>query len=209
MDILKALNWRYATKEYDTTKKISDKDFDEIIEAMRLAPSSYGVQQWKFIVAKDVKLRQELRKAAYGQSPVTDASHIIVLAARTNFTEQDINELLQSIAQTRGLSIETLDPFKQMLLNHIKGKSAETLKHWNQRQVYIPLGFGLETAALKNIDATPMEGFNPKAMDAVLGLEKEGYTSTVLLALGYRSANDKAMHYKKFRFPKNRVVDIR
>jgi nitroreductase len=209
VEILNALNWRYATKQYDATKKVSDHDLNELLEVMRLAPSSYGVQQWKFIVVKDQKLREELKKVAYGQAPVTDASHLIVLAARTTFTVENIDEYMQSIAEVRGMPVNALDGFKQYIVNFIHGKSAETLKHWNQRQLYIPLGMAIEAAALKNIDSTPMEGFDPAAVDTILGLDKEGFVSTAFLALGYRSSNDQAAHYKKARFPKNKVVEFR
>ena len=208
-DILNALNWRYATKEYDKTKKISDHDFDEILEAMRLSPSSFGIQPWRFIVVKTPELRQELQKVAYGQSPITDASHIIVLAAKNNLTLHNVDEYIHSIAETRGIPLDSLDGFKQYIVGSMQGKSQEQLKIWNQKQVYIALGIGLETAALKGIDATPMEGFDPAGVDKVLGLEKEGYASTVLLALGYRSVNDKAAHYKKARFAKKQITEFR
>lgn len=137
--ILEALNRRYATKAYDATKKVSDEDLHTILEAMRLSPSSYGLQPWKFIVVTNPELRETLKAASYGQPQITDASHLIVLTVKKDMTESDINAYMESIATTRNMPIESLDGFKNMLLGATGHLDHAMKESWNMKQAYIAL----------------------------------------------------------------------
>jgi|SRR3989344_524318 len=208
-EILKALNWRYATKSFDQTKKVSENDLNEILEAIRLAPSSFGLQPWKFIVVENPELRKKIREVAFNQPKVTEASHLIVLCSKTDVSEEYIKEYVRDIAKTRNISIDSLKGFEDMMINFRKSHNNESIKDWAKKQTYIALGILLQTAALKGIDAGPMEGFSPEGVDEILSLHKEGFTTAVLCALGYRSNEDKSASYAKVRHSKEKVTNIR
>lgn len=205
--ILEALNRRYATKAYDATKKVSDENLHTILEAMRLSPSSYGLQPWKFIVVTNAELREKLKAASYGQPQITDASHLIVLTVKKDMTEADVNAYIESIATTRNMPIESLDGFKNMLLGAIGNLDQAMKQTWNTKQAYIALGIGLITAASLKIDATPMEGFNPSQYNEILGLTD--YTTAVIMPIGYRSESDDSQHYAKVRFSAEQVIEYK
>jgi len=208
-EIISALNWRYATQVFDTEKNISDHDLNELLEALRLAPSSFGLQPWKFIVVENPELRKKIRAAAFNQPKVTEASHLIVLCSRIDTSEEYIKEYVRDIAKTRNISVDSLKGFEDMMINFRKSMTENSINDWAKKQTYIALGVLLEAAALKKIDAGPMEGFSPEGVDEVLNLKKDGYTTAVLCALGYRSAEDKAASYAKVRHPKSKAVEIR
>lgn len=204
--VISALNWRYATKKFDATKKISDSDFDVLVESVRLSPSSLGLQPWKMVVIKDIKLREKLKLAAYDQPQVSDASHLLVFAARKNLNEKYINSYLSTVAQIRKQTNEDLSGYKQMILGSVSPKNERQILDWNARQTYIALGVLLESAALFKIDACPMEGFNPEQFDQILNLTETDYSSVVIAAVGYRSAEDKYASAPKVRFSKKDIV---
>ena len=175
--ILESLKWRYAVKKYDPTKKVSDEDWKTLEEALLLAPSSMGMQPYKFIVVKDPETREQLKAASYGQTQITDASHLVVFAYKETLTDDDADRLLDRISEVRGTPRESLADFESSVRSAAKraveGGYADT---WNSRQAYIALGFLIETAAMMGIDATPMEGFDPAAYNEILGLE--GYSGS-------------------------------
>ncbi len=203
--MIKNLNWRYATKAFDTSKKISQADLDELLEALRLAPSSFGLQPWKFIVVSDPKIRSQLREAAWGQKQVTDASHLVVLCVQNTVDEAFTKKYIASMAKTRNVTQESLKGFEDYILNFMKNLPPEQIFEWSKRQVYIALGFLLFACAQKKIDACPMEGFEPDKFDKILGLEKEGLHSLAMCAIGYRNEADEYAHAKKSRFDKKEV----
>lgn len=204
--IIDALQWRYATKKFDPSKKVSESDLHELLEAARLAPSSYGLQPWGFVVVTDPALRKQLRAHAWDQAQVEDASHLIVLCARTDVDETFVKRYVESIAKTRNVPVESLKGYEDMMQGFVKGETPESMVAWAQRQVYLALGVLLESAALKRIDACPMEGFVPEKFNEVLGLKKHNLTATVLCTLGYRAADDHAAKHMKVRFPAGDVV---
>lgn len=208
MDIIKQLEWRYATKVFNADKKISDADFEELMTATRLAPSSYGLQLWKAFIVKNPETRQQLKGAAYGQSQITDASHLVVFTAPKIIDEKSIDSYIELISEIREVSVESLEGFSTMLKGAVKGKSAAELSEWAGKQAYIALGFILETAALKNIDSCPMEGFDHKKFDEILKLHEKGFESKVVCALGYRSEIDNFQKLKKVRFPKEGTFEV-
>ena len=204
--ISEALTWRYATKQFDPTKKLNEETINQILEAGRLSPSSFGLQPWKFILVENTTLRTKLREAAYDQPQVTDASYIIVLAYKNNIDESYVDTYMKSTATVRSITIDKLADFKTYLIDSIGKKSAEDIKNWNARQVYIPLGITLETAALLEVDACPMEGFDTTKFNELLGLNEIRYSGVVMLALGYRSPTDTHASEIKSRFLQNEIV---
>ena len=207
--ILKALKWRYATKAFDTTKKVSKDDQKTILEAARLAPSSLGIEAWKFIVVENEEVRKKLREAAYNQPQITDASFIVVTTYRTDVVENIAKEAIERTAKNLHVDEASLASFKQMLDGSIATQnSAGTLNAWVKAQAYIPLGIMLETAALLNIDACPMEGFDPAKFDEILGLKAKDLKSTSVLAVGYRSKDDPAALRPKTRREFGEVVEF-
>lgn len=199
------LNWRYATKKFDSSKKISSQELSRLLDVLRLAPSSYGLQPWKFIVVTDEDLRKQLRANAWDQPQVIDASHLIILCSLKEMDEKYVKGFTTQIAQSRGVARESLAGYEQMMLAGVKAKSPEEISSWMKRQVYIALGMLLLECAHMKIDACPMEGFDSKRFDAILGLEKEGIESVVLCPVGYRAADDHYAGLKKARFAKDEV----
>ncbi len=208
MDIIKQLNWRYATKAFDPDKKINEKDIDELMEATRLSPSSFGLQSWKAFIVESPELRKQLKDAAYGQTQITDASHLVIFATPKVIDEKTIDKFVELISDTRSVSVESLEGYKKVMTGSISQKQNNELGDWAAKQAYIALGFLLETAALKNIDSCPMEGFDPKKFDEILGLDKKGYESRVVCPLGYRSKEDAHANEKKVRFSKEETFEI-
>jgi len=200
------LNWRYATKQFDPLKKISMTEFDELLEVLRLSPSSFGLQPWKFVVVQDQVLRKEIRKHAWDQAQVTDASHLIILCSLKTMDEAYIKNCVHDIARVRSLPMDSLAGYEQMMVSIVKTKSQDELSNWMKRQVYIALGMLLSACAQKRIDSCPMEGFNPKKVDEILGLDKQAIESVVLCPVGYRSQEDQYASLKKVRFQKNEIL---
>ncbi len=204
--ILEKLNWRYATKTYDATKKVSAEDWATLEQSMILAPSSFGIQPYKFIVITDQETKEKLLPAAYGQTQVKDASHIVVFAHKKTLTDADIEHYVDRIVEVRGVPRETLTDYE----NIMKGSAKQAVdggyvEVWNSRQAYIALGFLLQTAALLNIDATPMEGFDAAQFNEILGLTD--YSAVVVAAVGYRDAEkDWLANLPKVRFSKEELI---
>ncbi len=205
-NIIDSLKWRYATKEYDATKKLSPEQLNLLLESLRLSPSSFGMQPWKFVLVNNAEVRAKLREAAWGQTQVTDASHLIVISVLKNVDENLIKKYIKVISEVRGVSEENLKGFEDMMIGAVNMKSPEARIEWATRQAYIALGVLLTTAAHEQIDATPMEGFDPKKFDEILGLDKMGLESKVMVALGFRSQNDGMANVAKVRFPMEEVV---
>ena len=203
---LASLEWRYATKAFDT-RKLPDATWAALEESLRLTPSSYGLQPWKFIVVNDPTLRTKLRPVSWNQSQVTDASHLVVFARRTEVTETDVNEFFNQMVSERQADATKLEPYRQMMLGGVvKGKDAAAQKDWAARQLYIALGQLMGAAAAMAIDTFPLEGIDPDAYTEILGLKGTGYEVVVACAVGYRSAEDKYAGMKKIRFPAARVI---
>lgn len=197
--LMKALSWRYATQAFDPERKLPEDTLRTILESGRLAPSSFGVEPWKFIVITDRDLRAKLREASYGQPKVTDASHLVVIARRTDVRENITRELIERVSAATGATADDLGGLRQMVDGAVASRSDERLDAWAAAQTYIALGMMIETAALLGVDAGPMEGFVPDQVDEILGLKKQHLSATTMLALGYRSADDAALARPKVR----------
>jgi nitroreductase len=214
-NIIESLQWRYATKKFDTTKKLTPAQLDMLLTAARLSPSSFGLQPWKFVIVTDPAVRAKLREAAWGQSQITDASALIVFCVRKNIDDALVDTYMQSIATTRNVPLDSLKGFADSIKGSINSRATagsapeaatSAAREWASRQVYIALGVLLTTAAHLDIDACPMEGFDPQKFDDILGLAALGLESRVLAAVGFRSADDTAAGMEKVRFPKEEVV---
>jgi nitroreductase len=206
-DLVNALRWRYATKQFDASRKIPADVWEALEESLVLTPSSFGLQPWKFLVVADPAVRAQLRPESWNQSQVTDASHFVVLAARTDLGKADIDTWISRMADVQGTAVESLDPLKGMIAGFAERMSVEDRHAWNARQVYIALGQLMTSAALLGIDTCPMEGISAAAYDRVLGLENSGYATAVACALGYRSAEDKYASAPKARFEREAVIE--
>ncbi|MEO8041541.1 MAG: NAD(P)H-dependent oxidoreductase [Acidobacteriota bacterium] len=205
--VLDKLQWRYAVKVYDKARKVSESDLAVLEEAVLLAPSSFGIQPYKVFVIINPELREKLMPAAYNQPAVTDASHLFVFAFKKTLTDTDMDDFLDRIAEVREQTRESLADLetavKGAAQRAVEGGFVET---WNSRQAYVALGILIETAALLDIDATPMEGFDPAKMNEVLGLTD--YSAVALAAVGYRdAANDWLAVLPKVRKPKHELIE--
>lgn len=200
MQLLESLRWRYATKKMNGEKIPQDK-LNTILEATKLAPSSYGLTPYQVIVVEDQDLKQRLQGACYGQTQLMDSSAVLVFATWDKITEDGVQEYMNTIAEQREISIDMLDEFKGTINGTLSNMSDEQKQTWAQKQTYIGLGFALVAAATEEVDSTPMEGFVPAQVDEVLGLKDLGLRSSVILTLGYRDEeNDYLYPLKKVRW---------
>ncbi|MBL7909834.1 MAG: NAD(P)H-dependent oxidoreductase [Bacteroidia bacterium] len=200
MNLIENLNWRYAVKRYTNVKVPTDK-LNRILEAIRLSASSAGLQPYSVLVIENEELRKQLLPFANGQPQVTEASHLLVFAAWENVTEEKISEYMKTIAAVRNIPIESLNVFKSRLMS-FASRSAEENFNWAARQTYIAMGTALVAAAEEQVDATPMEGFDPSGFDKLLHLKEKGLRSVSIMTLGYRDvANDPTVQFKKVRRP--------
>lgn len=207
--LLDSLNWRYATKAFDASKKIPAATWDALLDALVLSPSSYGLQPWRFIDVQDPKLRAELRPHSWNQSQITDADHLIVFAARTEITHDDIDRHVARIAEVRNQPLEAVEPYRQMMNGSVLSpQRAETNAAWAGRQAYIAMGQFMTAAALLGIDTCPLEGITPAKYDEILGTRKDGYAVFAAVAVGYRADGDKYATTKKVRYATPDVVKV-
>lgn len=194
-----ALNWRYATKKYDPSKLIESEKIDVLIESIRLSASSFGLQPYTIINVKDKEIRRKLQAAAWNQTQITEASDLFIFAVPTNLNESDVDTFVENIAKTRGITIDSLSEYAGMMKGSIASRTPEERIIWSAKQAYIALGTLLIVAADQKIDATPMEGFDPKQFDEILGLKDKGLTSAVVTTLGYRDEDDSYAKLAKVR----------
>lgn len=206
MSLLDALKWRYAAKKMNG-EKVQQEKVDQIIEAARLAPTSSGLQPFNVIVVTNPELKAKIQTIAFGQSQVADASHLLIFAAWDKYTEERIRSVFANTNTERGIPAETISDYEVQLTGNYTTKSAEENYAHAARQAYIAFGIAIAEAALLKVDATPMEGFNPAELDALLGLSERGLRSVTLLPLGYRDeANDWLVNLKKVRKPSKEFI---
>jgi nitroreductase / dihydropteridine reductase len=201
-----SLHWRYATKQFDTTKKLTPEQVETITEAVRFAPSSYGLQPLKCIVVGNAEMKVKVQEAAYDQTQVSEASHVLVFCSLTDITAEYVDRYIAHSAQERQVAVESLQGYRNAMVKFIEGKTTEQKVEWMKKQVYLALGIAIAACALERIDACPMEGFNSEKLDTVLGLKEQGLTSTVLLPIGMRSANDAHANDAKVRWNTEDII---
>ena len=206
-DLLHRLQWRYAVKRFDASKKIPQHHWEALENALVLSPSSYGLQPWKFIVVNDPQTRQDLLRVSMGQRQVVDSSHLVVFAARTDITAEDVGHWLERVAEIREVPLAGLNHIRQVIAGDlVTGPRHQIAAEWAKRQAYLSLGVFITSAAMLGVDTCPMEGFDPAGYDQILGLKALGYTTAVIATAGYRSDEDHSATEAKVRFPVAEVV---
>lgn len=191
--------WRYATKKFDTTKKVSSEDLATLKEAIQLSASSFGLQLYKVIIVENPALRAQLLPASWGQTQIVDASHLIVFANQTTVEHVDIDNYINNVATTRNIPAEALTGYADFMKGSIGNMPGEVKPIWTSKQTYIALGNLLNAAAELKIDVTPMEGFVPAQYNEILGLDKLNLNAALVATVGYRHAEDDTQHYAKVR----------
>ncbi|MCI5051387.1 MAG: NAD(P)H-dependent oxidoreductase [Candidatus Pacebacteria bacterium] len=209
MALINHLKWRYATKQFDSSKKLDEENITELLKGMNLAPSSMGLQPFEFIVVQNEELRKQLREHSYNQPQITDASHLMVIAAKTTISKKYVEDFISRTAQLRGVSIESLQGYQDMIMGFLDGKTDDEIFTWNQKQCYIVLGILLSLCAEMKIDACPMEGFIPEKYNEILELHEDNLHATVIVALGYRSENDDYADLEKTRHHLDEITSLR
>ena len=200
-ELIEDLNWRYAAKRMNG-ESIPQEKLSTILEAIKLSPSSAGLQPYKVVVIGDKEIKDRIFKEAAPQPQIPESSHLLVFAAWEKITADHISEYMQLIAKTRDISVESLAKFQESITGGILSRTEEVNFDWAARQAYIALGHALVAAATEHIDATPMEGFNNAKLDEILGLKAKGLKSVVIMTLGYRDQeNDALAKAKKVRRP--------
>jgi len=207
MELLDKLKWRYATKAMDPTRKVPQEKLDRILEAARLAPTSSGLQPYEILIVNNPALRAEIREVAWNQAQVVDASHLLVFAAWDDYTPERINHMFDLTNEVRGFRNEGWEAYRQQLLATYPGRGAQVNFEHAARQAYIGFSAAIMAAAFEEVDCTPMEGFDPAAVDRILNLSERGLRSAVMLPLGYRKAEeDWLVNLPKVRRPLGQFV---
>ena len=207
--LLDALQWRYATKVFDATKKIPAEVWSALEKTLVLTPTSYGLQPYQFLIVQDAAKRAALLPHSWGQKQVVDCSHYVVFLARTEMTEADVDRLISRISQVRGVPDAAMNFYRDMMLKDVvNGPRGKVAHEWAARQCYIALGNLMTAAAVLGVDACPMEGLVPAEYDQILKLEGSGYKTVVACALGYRAASDKYASLAKVRYETAELVKV-
>ncbi len=204
---LQQLQWRYAVKKFDPTRKIPSDIWNVLEQSLVLSPSSFGMQPWKFFVVDNPNLRQQLLEQSWNQPQVVEASHLVVLAIKKDISDLDVDRYIQSMSDTRDVPIEGLAGLTKMIKGFMANPNKSfTLDEWATRQIYIAIGQFMTSAAMLGIDTCPMEGFNPAKYDEILGLTDLGYAATLVCPAGYRASDDKYATMPKVRYDQAEMV---
>lgn len=208
--LLASLGWRYATKKFNSQRRISSEIWDALEQTLVLTPSSYGLQPWKFLVIDDPNLRAALQPFSWNQAQITEASHLVVFLARRSIEESDLDRLIAATAEARKQSPEQLAFYRELMHKDlVAGPRSAHIATWASNQTYIALGNFMTAAALLEVDTCPIEGFSPPDYDQLLSLEGTPYRSCVVCAAGHRSPDDKYASLAKVRFPGTELIEHR
>lgn len=206
MSFLENLNWRYATKKFDSSKKVSEEDLQKIREAIRMAPTSFGVQMFAAVEVENKDLREKIKESAFGQSQITDADRVFVFLRRGD-GEARVEDMFNTMSGgNEEIRKTALSEYESMVRGSVVSRSKEELMEWSGRQAYIALGFALAACAEVKIDSCPMEGFDPVKVKEILGLGDD-FMPVALLPVGYRDENDSHLKNPKFRFPEEKIIE--
>ncbi|MGB3774161.1 MAG: NAD(P)H-dependent oxidoreductase [Leeuwenhoekiella sp.] len=204
---LKDLNWRYATKKFDSTKKLSTENLEMLKEAVQLSASSYGLQPYKIFVVESDSLKKQFREAGYDQSQFTDASQIFVFTHRTDFGEELVDSYIAHAEKIQDTDKGSLDQYANVMKNALMDLPAEAKSAWSSRQAYLAIGNLLSAAAVQKIDTCPMEGFDGDTFDKLLDIKDKNLHAVAVVAVGYRSEADDHQHAKKVRRPQEELFE--
>jgi nitroreductase len=200
-ELLASLEWRYATKKFDNTKKIDADTWNALEKTLILTPSSYGAMPYKFVVVQTQALKDQLTAASYGQTQVSDCSHHVVFVAKEKMDADHLRKYVEQMASIRGVAASDLAGFEKMMVGNLVDKmTAEQSFKWASNQAYIALGNFMTAAAVLGVDACPFEGINPAKYDEILGLTGTGWKTVCACPTGYRASDDKYADAKKVRF---------
>ncbi len=208
-DIIEHMEWRYAVKKFDPTKPLSEEKVQKLKEAFDLTATSYGLQPIKMVVVQDKELRKKLVLHTYGQLQVEHASHVLVICIENVVDAEFIIDYFARVKHVRGTSDQILDPYKKALVKSFSSMKQDEIKQWAINQAYLALGNLMTVCAFERIDSCPMEGFDPAGYDSLLGLDKKGLTSVLVMPVGYRADNDMFSEFKKVRRGlKDSIIEI-
>ncbi len=202
------LHKRYATKEFDLSKKVSKEDLENIIEVFRLTPSSFGLQPWKLFVVENTEIKQKIMENSWNQKQVWENSYLLVFAKKSEINADLVERYISKTAEVNWIEKSNLDWYKQMILSFVENTSKEELDTWAREQVFLALGNVMSYLSEKNIDSCAIWGFSKDAVNEILNLKEKGFESVVLLPIGYRSENDKYASRKKSRFEVWEISEI-
>ena len=206
MDIIKQLKWRYATKEFDSSKKITQNQINTLKEAFNLTATSFGLQTIALVIVENATLRKPLLPYAYNQNQVLDASHLLIICIQNDISKNDITSYYNNIKKIRNTPNKILKPYQDTLTKTITKMSIPERQQWSKNQAYIALGNLMTVCAVEAIDACPMEGFMPDEFDKHLELDKRGLKSVLLLPVGIRASTDMFSEFKKVRKPITQTI---
>lgn len=206
--IIEDLNWRYATKAFDESKKISKEDLDTIVEAFRLTPSSFGLQPWKLVIVKDQSIKESLVEHSWGQKQIANCSELLVLTRKNDFWNKNVEDYIADTMETRWATKESVQWYEDMMKGFLSGMDDDKKQVWVNKQIYIALWNLMTVCANMHIDSCPVEGFIPAKYDEILGLTEKWLSSVVVLPIWYRDISDKYSELKKVRFPTNSILEI-
>lgn len=208
MNYIENLKWRYATKKFDSSKKISPKKLTKLMEAIQLSVSSYGLQLYKVIIVEDTSLREKLKSVSWGQGQITEASHLVVFCNYTNVKDKHVDDFLDLTSKTQNVDVKNLSGYGDFVKGKIKEKTKSESINWTSRQTYLALGNLLNACAELKIDSCPMEGFDPEKYNEILNLSKQGLNAAVIATIGYRSDEDHTQNRRKVRKPLNELFEV-
>lgn len=202
------LRHRYATKQFDPDRGIDAEAWEALLDSLVLAPSSFGLQPWRFLVVENTGIRERLREVSWNQPQLTDAARLVVIATLDGMAPGHIDAWMECLASAHGKSADELAAYRGMIDGFVGALDGDARKNWNSRQCYIALGQLMASAAVMGIDTCPLEGIDKAAYDRILGLESSGYSTVVACAIGYRAIEDKYAVAPKARFERSRVLHV-
>ncbi|MDI9860910.1 NAD(P)H-dependent oxidoreductase [Flectobacillus roseus] len=205
MSLVKSLEWRYATKKYDTSKQLSDEQYEDLLSSVQLAPSSYGLQPYRFITVTNPTKLEQISKAAFGQPQISTASKVLVVAVETNISNETVKNYIDKATIARNTDRKNLEAREEFVNARLALLSSDQKIEWAEKQAFLAIGILVSAAAEAGIDASPMEGFDPKQVDEILGLKEQHLKSTLLFALGFRSSEDEFATIPKIRKTKEEL----
>lgn len=208
MQLIKNLEWRYATKQFDATKKVENQAIEQLKKAMQLSASSYGLQLYKILIVENQAIKDQLKPASWGQSQISDASHLMVICNYNQVSDEQIEGFLQLKAEKQGIAVENLKGYADFMKSKVAEYSDEELNHWTAKQCYIVLTNLMTACAELKIDSCPIEGFESKKYNEILNLEEKGLNACVVCAVGYRAEADNNQHLPKTRKPLEQLFEI-
>jgi len=194
-----------CNKKFDATKKVSTEDFEILKEAIQLSASSYGLQPYKVFIIENPEIRAKIQPVAWGQTQIVEASHLLVFANITNFGDAEIDAYIKNLSETRGIPVESVQGYADFMKSKITTLPEEARNTWTSKQTYLALGNLLNAAAELKIDVTPMEGFEPAAVNEILGFDQLGLNASLIATIGYRHEEDATQHYAKVRKSKEEL----